>query len=229
MHTHGTRTTEEERGLNSYPSPPVAIQALMAHEALPHTVWECACGDGTGMVLPMRATGRKVLASDIVDRGCPDSSINDFMTSSFAPITPAIVTNPPYDDVDRFIHHALDLAPDVYMLLRLTYLEGVDGGKHRGTGLRSKILERSGLRRVLIFRERLPNLHREGWEGKKSTNPTAYAWFCWRRDWKGKRAIDRISCKEIGPPLPPPGPRGKMPKGYDPHTFDMFDGVSTDG
>jgi hypothetical protein len=41
--------------------------------------------------------------------------------------------------------------PDVFLLLRLAFLES--------TG-RTELLEHSGLRRVLVFRKRLPRMHR---------------------------------------------------------------------
>lgn len=213
------RATDEEIGAASYPSPPCAVQALMAHERLPQRVWEPACGAGVGMVLPMRETGRTVYASDLIDRGCPDSHVEDFLgTPIEAPIRRAqqgpfyaIVTNPPFSIADPFIRRALTLVPEVYMLLRLTYLEGAG---------RTDILERSGLRRVLVFRERLPSLHREDWDGPKVSNPTAYAWFCFRKGWRGKRAVDRISCRDIGPPLPWDAPEVKTD---DPNQLQMFE------
>jgi hypothetical protein len=218
-----------DRGADSYPSPPVAVQALMSVERLPKAIWEPACGDGSGMVLPMRASGRTVLASDVTDRGCPVSFAHCFLSDIAIPgleggklsLAPqAIVTNPPYEHADAFILRALSLAPEVYMLMRLTYLEGLDG-KKRYSGDRSRILERSGLRRVWVFRERLPALHREGWEGPKVPNPTAYAWLCWRQGYRGKAEIKRLSCRDVGPALEPQAP--KRPKHFAPLTRDMFE------
>src|SRR5262245_27190367 len=81
-----------------------------------------------------------------------------------------IVTNPPYMLANEFTAHALELCRNVVMLLRLAFLE---------TERRSPILDGAGLRRVFVFRKRLPMMHRDGWEGRKATHGLAFAWFVW--------------------------------------------------
>ncbi len=44
-------------------------------------IWEPMCGDGKGIVTPLRKRGYKVIASDIMDRGCPDATVKDFFTT----------------------------------------------------------------------------------------------------------------------------------------------------
>ena len=61
-----------DRGLDAYMSPPEAVRALMQLERLPYGIWEPCCGDGTGMVLPLRLAGHRVVAADIADYGCPE-------------------------------------------------------------------------------------------------------------------------------------------------------------
>src|SRR5262245_45798863 len=39
--------------------------------------------------------------------------------------TTTIITNPAYRSAQRFAEHAIDLAPDVFLLLRLCFLESV--------------------------------------------------------------------------------------------------------
>ena len=41
-------------------SPPGATLALLRHVVLPEHLWECACGDGTGIMDPLRAAGHQV-------------------------------------------------------------------------------------------------------------------------------------------------------------------------
>ena len=95
-----------------------------------------------------------------------------------------ILTNPPYQIVEPFVAHALDLAPLVIMLLRLAFLE---------SERRCHILENRGLRRVHVFRKRLPMMHRDGWVGRKANSGMAFAWFVFDRDHSGPTTIDRIS------------------------------------
>ncbi len=95
----------------------------------------------------------------------------------------AIVTNPPYKDATRFVQHALDVCPKVYMLLRLAFLESIG---------RTSILEGGMLARVHVFRNRLPRMHRDGWTGPRSASAVAHAWFVWDRDHHGPATLHRI-------------------------------------
>lgn len=174
-----------------YASPPEAVLALMEVEKFTGTVWECACGDGA-IVNVLRAAGHHVYATDLVERGCPDSQSRvDFLMEP-APSFPidAIVTNPPYALANKFVAHALTVAPRVMMMLRLAFLESAG---------RSAILDSGSLARVHIFSNRLPMMHRDGWEGKRSTNSVAFAWFVWESAHKGPAQLDRISWKPIKP------------------------------
>jgi len=95
-----------------------------------------------------------------------------------------IVTNPPYMMANEFTAHALELCPNVVMLLRLAFLE---------SERRSPILDGAGLRRVFVFRKRLPMMHRDGWEGRKANSGMAFAWFNWQRGYRGHPIMQRIS------------------------------------
>ena len=70
-----------DRGHDAYFSPPEAVYSLLHIEAshLPRCIWEPAAGDGA-IVLPFRAAGYGVVASDIVDYGwpavCPELTIS---------------------------------------------------------------------------------------------------------------------------------------------------------
>jgi hypothetical protein len=110
-----------------------------------------------------------------------------------------IVTNPPYMLANEFTAHALKLCPNVVMLLRLAFLE---------SERRSPILDGAGLRRVFVFRKRLPMMHREGWEGRKANSGMAFAWFVWERGYRGHPIMPRISWddeRDAGPVLLPHG------------------------
>lgn len=166
-----------ERGNDLYESPPAAIETLLRVETLPKIVWEPCCGPGV-LVRHMRAAGITVVASDLVDYGdrrCPDSEAGvDFFTVERAPQGVRwIVTNPPYMHADRFIRHALTLVDTVVVLLRLVALEGAK---------RSDIID-GHCSRVWLGRERLPAMHRDGWEGRKLSNSGApFGWFVFERE-----------------------------------------------
>ena len=216
-HRAGTERNAQAAGdLNIYETPPEAVLALMAAEPLPEMLYEPACGAGN-IVKILRDQRRHVLASDIEDRGCSDSFVADFMQlDKLMGRADAIVTNPPFNLLSKgWIERCLELCDDVYLLARIQLLEGVS---------RTEVIEKRGLRRVYVFRERLPMMHKAGFleaGGKASTSTMAFAWFCWRRGWTGQTSVKRISWKNHGPPLGPPA--AALPKSRCRNTIDMFE------
>src|SRR5262245_5415187 len=179
------RHTLAERGDDAYMTPPCATQALLRVERLPKRLWEPACGDGTGILDVLRAHGHEVIGSDLVDYGRPDCFWRrDFLMEPLPAGCQAVITNPPFRNVEQFVAHALDLCPLVVMLPRLAFLES---DRRRG------ILEGRGLARVHVFRKRLPRMHRRGWEGRKANSGMAFCWMVWDRSHAGPTTIDRIS------------------------------------
>jgi hypothetical protein len=178
-----------DRGVDLYQTPPEATQALLRAEWLPRTIWEPACGPGA-MVDVLRKAGHRVHASDVVDYGCEGQWVQDFLTAERGPDDwecPTIVTNPPFKLAAEFVRHALDLgAPKVCMLLRLAFLE---------SDRRSGILDNSCLARVYPFIDRLPRMHREGWEGPKCSSAVPFAWFVWDRSHHGVAQLRRLRAR----------------------------------
>jgi hypothetical protein len=166
-----------------YDTPIVAVRALMCSVRLPPVIWEPACGIGN-IVIPLRAAGHTVIATDLNDRGCPDSlaRIDFLLPCNFK--CDAIISNPPYSLAEEFVATALERAPFVIMLLRLAFLE---------SERRSHILDNGKLARVLVFAKRLPMMHREGWQGPRATSAIPFAWFVWHQDHSGPANLSRIS------------------------------------
>jgi hypothetical protein len=181
-----TKAPLADRKNDLYESPPEAVRALLKAEHIPDVVWEPACGPGS-IVRVLRASGRQVYATDLVDYQSPDQDESgwDFLSERQLPIgVQAIVTNPPFKNAAAFVAHALELCPRVIMLLRLAFLESTR---------RAPILDGGHLARVFVFSNRLPMMHRDGWEGPKVSNPTAFAWFSWDRNHSGPTLLHRIS------------------------------------
>jgi hypothetical protein len=160
----------------SYPTPRIAVESLLQAEpdVLNTTarIWEPAAGDGN-IVHVLRDNGIPVIASDIEQRGFDLHFAGDFLQQARAPSgCSVILTNPPYRLAAQFAEHALTLVPDVFLLLRLGFLESVS---------RTELLEHSGLRRVLVFRKRLP--------GPRAASARAFAWLCWRRNYAGSTTL----------------------------------------
>ncbi len=119
----------------------------------------------------------------------------------------AIVTNPPYGtgkrgDVNlaaRFVEHALRLAPRVYMLLELNFINGGEG-----CPLRDQLIDTPRFTGLYPFRERC-NMHRDGFKGGKTSQSRIHAWFRWEREPDPKRntgavkELIRLSIRNPGP------------------------------
>ncbi len=174
----------EDRDKDFYETPVVATAALLRVEKLPLIIWEPAAGNGA-IVRVLRAAGHDVVTSDIVERDFSLGFVADFLTVPRVPYgVETIITNPPYRWAELFVDKALRVCPKVIMLLRLAFLESEK---------RSYILEGRGLKHIYVFRNRLPMMHREGWEGPKASSGMAFAWYVWDRNWKGSTTIQRIS------------------------------------
>lgn len=180
------------RGNDLYETPVEATRALLAHAPLPSRIWEPACGPGA-IVRELRAAGHEVIATDLVDYGerrCPDSEAGvDFLMTS-EPRAACIVTNPPFKLSDEFIRRGLELCDRVIVLQRLAALEG---------DRRSDLIDRH-LAMVLLGRERLPMMHRDGWQGPTIGNSGApFGWFFFNRHHRGDTVLRRISWRNLPP------------------------------
>lgn len=181
-----------ERKDDLYETPDVAVHALLNVELVPDVVWEPACGPGA-IVRELRAKGRTVIAHDLIDYGCPDSiGGRDFLLERSAPNgVQCIVMNPPFKLADEFVAHAISLVPEVYVLLRVAFLEGL---RWEALGLRHH------LARVHVFAPRLPMMHRAGWDGPVNSNSgMAFGWYSFQRGWAakgGRPTIDWINWKK---------------------------------
>jgi len=173
------------RGLDFYATPFAAIPPLLCAEGrkLPRALWEPACGNGA-IVLPLRNRGYEVLASDIVDRGCPDASLLDFLTDHGRTCA-GIITNPPFDGaaggIEDFTERATKVAPYVAIFARFAWFESQ--GRHNWWS-------HVGLSRIVKIADRLPMMHREGYEGPKLSNAgQCFAWFIFEPKKRPRRFI----------------------------------------
>jgi hypothetical protein len=173
-----------DRGLDHYPTPKLAAQALLIVEKPRGAIWEPAAGHG-GIAMPLREAGYIVRAFDLADWGCPDCTVGvDFLTTTVAPAgVRTAIFNPPFKHAADFVRHALELVPTVISLGRLAFLE---------SEARSDLIDNGPLDRVHIFKKRLPMMHRAGWEGPRATSSVCFAWFVFERDHRGKPTFDRI-------------------------------------
>ena len=87
--------------------------------------------DGLGDISDyLKGTGKRVITSDIENHGSScrvDHFIEDFLRVKATPLdVDCIIMNPPYNQTNQFIEHALTLCPSLIMFNRANILEGIE-------------------------------------------------------------------------------------------------------
>jgi hypothetical protein len=161
----GAREARRLRTDDFHETPPEAVEALLAVERFYDPIWEPACGRGA-ISRVLESHGHLVISSDLVDRGYGEGRV-DFLLE-WEPRAANVITNPPYKLANKFADHATHLVTGkVALLCRLVWL----------TGQRRRRLFEARLSRLWVFSRRLPLMHRDGWEGRRSTSAIDFAWF----------------------------------------------------
>jgi len=137
----GRKKSTQDDGLDYFPTPTMALDKLLIElvlhnpDLLPnHLCWEPACGDGRlSKILHTATGGRKILSTDIVDRGYRGQDrVLDFLDndSVFEMLRAKwhgdILTNPPFKLAEPFLHQAMRITGDtskIYLLLRSMWQE----------------------------------------------------------------------------------------------------------
>lgn len=179
-------SSESKSGPNLHETPCAATFTLIreTYGTLPNIIWEPFAGRGAiSRVLELH--GHDVIKHDLYAWDNADEGIQtpyNFFDFKEAPGgADIIVTNPPFSVSDRVIRHALGLVDLVVVLHRLMYMEG---------DRKSDIID-GHLDFVLMGRERLPMMHREGYEGNKQNKSAApFAWFFFTREKKTKKTFE---------------------------------------
>ena len=163
-------------GPDFFPTPAWATYALIDNEDFKGDIWECACGNGA-MSKVLSESNPKVASSDLYDRGFGEVG-HDFVTSNRR--SKNIITNPPYNSAEGFVHSGLKNSSKKFaLLLRLAFLEG--------TNRQRTIFTKYPPSRLWIFSERI-TFYPHG-AVQKGTGTTAYAWFVWDKDAPGSTEL----------------------------------------
>lgn len=159
-------------GPDFFPTPAWATYALIDNEHFQGDIWECACGNGA-MSNVLGNASKQVASSDLYNRGFGEVG-HDFVQTDRK--FDNIVTNPPYNSAEGFVHSGLQNAGKKFaLLLRLAFLEG--------SNRQRTIFSKHPPSRVWIFSERI-TFYPHG-AVQKGTGTTAYAWFVWDKDAPG--------------------------------------------
>lgn len=173
-----------------YPTPPEPNRALL-HAEIDRLrdfplIWEPAAGDGA-MVREIAAMGLDVVASDIIDRGCPAINLRSFYDWDAAPAR-AIVTNPPFSECGwgngkaRWLKHALDKLDVEYMALLMNW-------GWPGAGGLGPFYAAHPPARVYLMRWKI-NFTGQG------APPMLNAWFVWDKQHVGETVLRMLDRKD---------------------------------
>lgn len=164
-------------GPDFYPTPAWATYALIENEKFAGETWEPACGDGA-MSTVLEECSTSVRSSDLYDRGFGETGI-DFREANARHRN--IVTNPPFNCAEDFVHAGVKCAEKKFaLLLRLAFLEGANR--------QNTIFNRYAPSKVWVFSERI-TFYPKG-AVKKGSGTTAYAWFVWDQDHLGPTQLN---------------------------------------
>lgn len=160
---------------DSFPTPPVATNALLDLVQFEGGVLEPASGEGY-LSRELVRRGYRVEESDIVPyHGRPSV---DFLT--YTESVDNIITNPPYSLAEKFVTHSLSLVRyRAAFLMRLAFCESTK---------RKELFHKFPPEQIIVMSKRLPFLDQATgtWRGGGTF---AHAWFIWNKSHKGDTTI----------------------------------------
>lgn len=173
----------EKRGsLDDFPTPPWAGRALMEHVILPMVGWTGRCSLWEPAVnrgfllrgLRDYFNSQEIHASDIFDYGIGAQRGHFLFQPVPGPID-FIITNPPYDIAQGFIHKSLDQVNiGAAFLVRTSFIEGVNRYE--------QLWSRKPPTFIAQFAERVPIV--KGRCSPDATSATSYCWIGWINGWE---------------------------------------------
>lgn len=187
----------ERRAGDHYCTEPRCTRVLLNAVALPHIIWEPACGKGDISEV-LEEAGHTVMSTDLINHGYGaggvDFLLDNASTHCRKPKAQGIVTNPPYGHQGRlaedFIERGLDIiipnAGVMCLLLRLAFLAGK-------SKKRRKIMHdcpQFGGVVLLPFRPYWDESWREGAPPAKASPFIDYFWGIWDARHRGGTTVE---------------------------------------
>lgn len=120
----------------------------------------------------------EVTGLDIVDRGYPDTIVQDFLTWKTDKKFEMIVSNPPYSLGKEFVEKGMSLLTEkgqMAMFLKIQFLEGAK---------RKELFEKYPPKYIYVFRNRMATFNNGeplDPNGKKWATTMCHAWFIWEK------------------------------------------------
>jgi hypothetical protein len=147
---------------------------------LNYKVWECAVGMGH-LADVLLDYGYEVRATDIVDRGYPNTYVLDFLTVT-EKWDGDILTNPPFKLAEKFLEKGMELLEKgnkLFLFLKIQFLEGQK---------RKELFKTYPPKYVYCYSSRQQCCRDAEFE-KFTATTQFYAWYIWEKGFKGETTI----------------------------------------
>lgn len=178
---HAKKGTRAE--YDYYATDPIAAKLLLEVKPQLNNIWECACGEGH-LARVFDNYGKLNKATDLMDRGY--GSIEDFLLNDEPYKNGDIVTNPPYSKAVEFVKHALNKVDEgryVCMFLKVLFLE---------SQTRKELFSKYPLKTIYVSSTRI-NCAKNGDFKTYNSSAIAYAWYVWKKGYKGDTVVKWIN------------------------------------
>lgn len=176
----GTSTTRERVSNDYYATPYESTNALLNNVKFYGNFLEpCVGGGHIAEVIKKHYPNEPVYCMDLVDRGYPNTLVDDFLTYDFLDQKfDNIITNPPYSLAQEFLEKSMKITNEggkVAMFLKIQFLEGVK---------RLEMFKKYPPKYIYVFTKR-QNPWRNGnpldEKGKPWSSTMCFAWFVWKK------------------------------------------------
>jgi hypothetical protein len=156
----------------AYWTPAWCTETLLTKIEPRGVVWEPACGNGA-IVKVLERRHIPVIRSDITNYGFACSTV-DFLKAGLRGDAETIITNPPYDQAESFIRHALNVTETVKGMVAMLLRNEYDCAAGR-----VDLFDRPEFAKKLVLTKR------PKWSDMDKASPRHnFAWFIW--DWQHK-------------------------------------------
>ena len=173
-----------------YATNPKAVEMLLTNYTFDAaTILEPCVGGGhiANAINNFFANQRVITGLDLVDRGYPNTIVQDFLTWETDRKFEGIITNPPFSLAQEFIEKGMELLTDdgqMAMFLKIQFLEGAK---------RKEFFEKYPPKYIYVFRNRMATWN-NGNEvdpntGKRWATTMCHAWFVWEKGSKTEPVI----------------------------------------
>lgn len=164
-----------------YATNPKAVEMLLTNYTFDAaTILEPCVGGGhiANAIKNFYTNEREITGLDLVDRGYPNTIVQDFLTWETDKKFEGIITNPPFSLAQEFIEKGMELLTDdgqMAMFLKVQFLEGAK---------RKEFFEKYPPKYVYVFRNRMAtwnNGNELDPNGKRWATTMCHAWFIWEK------------------------------------------------